>query len=61
MALLISGLLLWVVYGLSRHDWSPVVPNIVATAVALLAIAVAARLTWRNARSAEANGSGGAR
>lgn len=43
-ALLIPGFVLWVLYGLSRHDWSLVIPNTVATVVALLTVAVAARL-----------------
>lgn len=59
-ALLIPGFLLWVVYGLSRHDWPLVVPNTVATAMALLTIAVAARLKRSSARSAEVRGSGSA-
>lgn len=42
--LLIPGFLLWVFYGLSRNDWPLVIPNILAAAVALLTIAVAARL-----------------
>ena len=49
-ALLIPGFLLWVFYGLSRHDWPLVIPNLVATVVALLTIAVAARLK-RSAQS----------
>lgn len=45
--LLIPGFLLWVAYGLSRQDWPLVVPNTVATCVALTAIAVAVRLKRR--------------
>lgn len=51
-ALLIPGFLLWVCYGLSRHDWPLVIPNVLAAAVALLTIAVAARLK----RSAQRDG-----
>lgn len=43
-ALLIPGFLLRSFYGLSRHDWPLVIPNTVATAVAVVTIAVAARL-----------------
>ena len=50
-ALLIPGFLLWVFYGLSRHHWPLVIPNIGATAVALLTIAVAARLKRSSAQS----------
>ncbi|GAB3546611.1 hypothetical protein GCM10027404_07350 [Arthrobacter tumbae] len=57
-ALLIPGFLLWVLYGLSRHDWPLVIPNTVATAVALVTIAVAGRLKRNSARSAEARRSG---
>lgn len=50
-ALLIPGFLLWVLYGLSRHDWPLVIPNTVATGVALVTIAVATRLKRSSARS----------
>lgn len=56
--LLIPGFVLWVLYGLSRHDWPLVIPNTVATAVALVTIAVAARLKRNSARSAETRRSG---
>lgn len=58
-ALLIPGFVLWVAYGLSRHDWPLVVPNTLATAVALLTIAVAARLKRppkRDRQQAESDG-----
>lgn len=42
--LLIPGFLLWVAYGLSRQDWPLVVPNSVATCVALVTIAIAVQL-----------------
>ncbi|WP_051191642.1 SemiSWEET family sugar transporter [Microbacterium luticocti] len=48
-SLLIPGFLLWVLYGLARQDWPLVVPNAVATAVAIATITVAARLRYRNA------------
>ena len=50
-ALLIPGFLLWVFYGWSRHDWPLVIPNTVATAMALVTIAVATRLKRSNAQS----------
>lgn len=59
--LLIPGFLLWVLYGLPRHDWPLVIPNTVATAVALVIIAVAAQLKRNSARSAEVQRSGGTR
>lgn len=58
-ALLIPGFVLWVAYGLSRHDWPLVVPNTAAAAVALLTITVAARLNRppkRDRQQAEPDG-----
>ncbi|MGC5617543.1 SemiSWEET family sugar transporter [Georgenia sp. Z1491] len=50
-ALLIPGFLLWAFYGLARHDWPLVIPNTVATAVALVTIAVAAQLKRSSAQA----------
>lgn len=46
-ALLVPGFLLWMFYGLSRDDWPLVIPNTMATIVALVTIAVTIRLRRR--------------